>query len=263
MKKTIIIMTITFILLLLSACYVPFREKYVCFNDRDDLFVLFAQTVPFLLEHSSDPHRDIEIYPIETDEYGRTLGIMQFNQKERNPLFGENAVYCVLQSGSEKESCFYEDVCCIMVENGADPGEAIAQLKQNNDWNQPLALEKCLQIPIEYCAQAGVYETSFDYSACNQLADEATGWDSNGPWLEVLCKDGHGLWLFTMERSCYEENSPVVMIMMREELSADDDDPVWKIIDIRPLENRTSPWEEIHTFKEDMGWQFVNPAQSK
>lgn len=260
-KRTTEIIVFTFLLLFLSACYFPNKENSVYWNRRVDLLILYEYTTPFLTD-GQQTFANTEIYPIETDEYGRTLGIMQFDRDRRNPLFGENAIYCILQSGSDNESCFYEDVCCVMAENGKEPAEAIEQLKQINDWNQPLALEKCLKIPFKSYEPAGIYDTDFDFVTYSTAADEATGWSPRGTWLEVLCKDGHGLWMFTMEQNNYDENSPVVLIMMQEELPRDDDAPKLKIMEIRPLENRMSPWEEIHAFKEEMGWQFVNPSQS-
>ena len=51
----------------------------------------------------------------------------------------------------------------------------------------------------------------------------------------------------------------MILVMMREDKSAD---PMLSPIEIRPSEDRTAPWDEIHAFKEEMGWQFVDPSSS-
>ena len=254
-KRKICMLLVSFVLLSqLSSCYYPIYENSVRKNGREDLLILFTHSIPFVADLDNDMTGSVEIYPVEADKYGRTLGILQFNKKVSNCLLGENAVYCVLQSGSKKESCFYEDVCCIMVENGADPSAAIEQLKQDNDWNRPLATDKCRTIPIKYYTASGDFDTQYGYTDYRTPACNAVGWPADSAWLEVLSKDGCGLWLFTLLRDKNDTDSPVCMIMMKEDASSD---PKLSVIGTRLLANRSAPWVEIHAFKEEMGWQFA------
>ena len=256
-KKTLIItllfLTVLIALMILSSRYHPKYKNSVHYNERSDLLVLFTYSIPFVGDLDVERLGDVEIYPVETDEYGRTLGILQFKPRKRNQLFGENAVYCVLQSGSKKKCCFYEDVCCVMVENGTDSSAAIQQLKRDNDWNMPLAIGKCRTIPIKYYNASGDFNTKYGYHDYETPACKAVMWPTKNAWLEVLCKDGNGLWLFTLVLNCHKENSPVYLIMMREDPSAD---PMLSIVGTQALNDQSSPWAEIHAFKEEMGWQF-------
>lgn len=255
-KKASIILVLLFLLSLFSACfYSPQYENSVYNNGRDDLLVLFTYSVPFLYDLDIRLLGDVEIYPVEEDEFGRTLGVLQFNRKKRNILFDENAVYCVLQTGSNTESCFYEDICCIMVEKGNDPTEAIEQLKRDNDWNFALSLDKCRIIPINHHSTAGVYDNQYGYTDYETMACKKIGWAVESAWIDVLCKDGCGLWLFSLVKDKQEEDSPVCLIMMKEDSS---DDPKLSIVGTRFLDSRSSPWEKIHAFKKDMGWFFVS-----
>jgi hypothetical protein len=140
-----------------------------------------------------------------------------------------------------------------MVENGTDSSAAIQQLKRDNDWNMPLAIGKCRTIPIKYETASGDFDTDYGYHDYETPTCKAVMWPTENAWLEVLCKDGCGLWLFTLVLNHNKENSPVYLIMMQEDPSAD---PLLSIIDTRVLENRSAPWEEIHSFKADMGWHF-------
>lgn len=251
MKKALYIIVLI-MLMLLSSCYAPSKKNSVSYNSRKDLLVLFKYCVPFVTD-GNEPIGDIEIYPIEADGFGRTLGIMQFNPEHRNCLFGENAIYCILQSGSGQESYFYEDVCCVAVENGKDASAAVEQLKRSNDWNKPLALNKCRRIPIKYYSPSGAYDDSFDLAICEDIAETAAGWESESDWIDVLCKDGRGLWLFTFTKDAQEINSPVMLIMMQEDPSVS---PTMFVVGTYLIENHNAPWIEIHAFKENMGWQF-------
>ena len=250
---TLLFLTVLIALMILSSRYYPKYKNSVHYNERSDLLVLFTYSIPFVGDLDVEMLGDVEIYPVETDEYGRTLGILQFKPRKRNQLFGENAVYCVLQSGSKKKCCYYEDVCCVMVENGTDSSAAIQQLKRDNDWNMPLAIGKCRTIPIKYYNASGDFNTKYGYHDYETPACKAVMWPTENAWLEVLCKDGCGLWLFTLVLNCHKENSPVYLIMMREDPSAD---PMLSIVGTQPLNDQSSPWAEIHAFKEEMGWQF-------
>lgn len=58
------------LLSLLCACfYVPSKEKSVYYNERVDLLVLYQYSVAFFTEDLQSVG-DIEIYPVEEDEYG-------------------------------------------------------------------------------------------------------------------------------------------------------------------------------------------------
>ena len=245
----------------LCACfYSPSKKKSVYYNDRIDLLVLFHYSVPLMAE-SLESVGDIEIYPIDVDDYGRTLGIMKCDSLRKSPLFGENEVYCVLQSGSKTESCFYEDYCCVIVENGSDDYEIIERLKLDNDWDLPLDIDKCRRIPIKYYAATGDYDTDYGYNQpyYTQSALKAARWSSDDAWLDVLCKDGCGRWLFVLEKNTKKADSPICLIMMKEGHSiwGGYDDSKMSVIGTHILENRSNPWEEIHAFKDEMGWEFV------
>lgn len=260
-KMSWIIIFLTLILLLCSCFYSPSKRESVYYNDRVDLLVLYKYSVPFVGE-SYESIGDIEIYPVEVDDYGRTLGIMQGDQIRRDPLFGENAVYCVLQNGSKKECCFYEDKCCVMLENGSDYHETIERLKKSNDWNMPLALNQCRTIPIQHYSAAGAFDTDlgYKYNSLSNMACKSVGRSADNSWLDAISKDGCGLWLFALMFDLSKDDYPVYLVMMQEAFTDDNDQPL-NLIGTHLLENRTSPWEEIHAFKEEMGWQFVNPAQ--
>ena len=245
----------------LCACfYSPSKEKSVYFNDRVDLLVLYQYSVPFVGE-SLEPVGDIEIYPVEVDNYGRTLGIMKGNSLRRSPLFGENAVYCVVQCGSKEESCFYEDSCCIIVENGSDDQEAIEQLKLDNDWNLPLNVERSRRIPIKDYSAAEDYNTDYgyNYNYYTKKALSAAGWSSDSAWLDVIGKDGNGLWLFSLMRNADKDDSPICLVMMKEDYSQGQE---LSVVGIQLLENRASPWKEIRAFKVEIGWKFVDEGNT-
>lgn len=254
MKKLSLLLTFSLTLSLLSSCYSPRYKNSVYYNSRDDLLILFSYSVPFVRDLDIKMKGHVELYPVEADAFGRTLGILQYNQEKKNLLFGNCAVYCVLQSGSSSESCFYEDVCCVMVENDVDSSETIQQLKQDNDWNMPLDLDRCRKIPIKGDVPSGVYDTSYGYTNYEEIAANALEWDDRTTNFDVLCKDGCGLWLCTLIQDYKDKESPTALIMMREDTSAS---PKLSICGTRILENRTSPWNEIHAFKQEQGWQFI------
>lgn len=257
MKRMLLVLVVMIQLFFLSGCYTPSRGNSVFYNDRQDLLVLFEYTVPFVDETGNDSIGDVEVYAIEEDKYGRTLGVMQFNSEYSNYLFGENRVYCVLQESGNAESCFYEDICCTMVENEEDPQTEIEQLKKNNDWGLPLQPEKCIRIPIQNYQAAGEYDTwNHDHFLCLDLAVDTISVEMEQPWIEVLCKDGCGLWLFTMSDSPRDDASPVVLIMMKEmHAQGQESEPTFEVVGWEILENHRSPWQEIRDFKEDMGWK--------
>ncbi|MBQ1411150.1 MAG: hypothetical protein IIY94_07745 [Oscillospiraceae bacterium] len=245
--------------LLCSCIYSPSKEKSVYNNGRVDLLVLYKYSVPFLGD-SLESVGDIEIYPVEVDDYGRTLGIMQGDQTRMDPLFGRNAVYCVLQSGDKKESCFYEDNCCISVENGLSLDEAIERLKQNNDWNTPLMLDKCRRLSINNYSASGAFDTDigYNYNFLSKKACNAVRCSDENTWLDAVCKDGHGLWLFALILDPIKEDSPVYLIMMQEKNPIlDNGEPEFSVIGSHLLEKRSTPWEEIRDFKKEMGWIFA------
>lgn len=263
MKKLCAVLVVIMLLSLLSACYFPSKQNSVYHNDRQDLLVLFEYTVPFVVESADDPVGDVEIYAVEEDDYGRTLGVMQFNSEHDNALFGENRVYCVLQQGGTSESCFYEDICCVMVENGDDPGAAIELLKQNNGWDLPLQMGKCIRIPFEGYQACGDYDTSsHDHFLCQDLAANTVDLEMEQPWIEVLCKDGCGRWLFAMIDEALGEDSPVVLVMMKETpAQRKGDEPSFEVDGWHILENRNAPWQEIKVFKEEMHWKSDAPQE--
>lgn len=264
-KETAFFLAAILMLSLLCSCfYSPSKENSVYYNDRVDLLILFEYSIPFIYDLNLQMKGDVEIYPIEEDDYGRTLGILQYNAEVSNPLFGENAIYCILQSGSKQESCFYEDACCIMVETGMDTEEAIEQLKKGNDWNTPVFFEKCRIIPIEHSAASGVYDNDYgnNTNIYTRNACRAAGWPADDADIDVICRDGCGLWLFGLVKNYRKADSPVCLIMMKEDRS------VWQnevtglsVVGTHLIENRTSPWAEIHAFKQELGWTFQPPRE--
>lgn len=264
-RISVFLISLIFASFLCSCFYVPSKKQSVYYNDRTDLLLLFRYTVPFVSD-GRESVGDIEIYPVEIDDYGRTLGTMQGDAARNHLLFGENAVYCVLQSGSKKESCFYEDICCVMVENGTGRDDAIERLKQNNDWNQPIAYEKCRRIPIKYDNASGAYDMDlgYEYNSLLRNACNAVGWSKDNAWLDEVCKDGQGLWLFALVLDPSKTDSPVCLVMMKEipRILANAE-PELSVVGSHRLENRTSPWEEIRDFKIEMGWTFADSPKGE
>lgn len=255
MKRLKLLFIMIIISSLLSSCYLPSNRNSVYYNGRKDLLVLFEYTVPFIVETANDPVGDIEICPLEEDEYGRTLGVMQFNTNYPNVIFGEDAVYCILQYGNATLSCFYEDCCCAVMTKDGDQLVTINKLKLENDWGLPVCLEKCVQIPISDYSASGKYDTHFEYDNCLTTAMAALDSKMQKPWLDVLCKDGNGKWLFAMIDDAVIDDSPVVLIMMQEANNKQDSKDSFTVIGTSYVNNKTSLWKEISEFKEDMGWK--------
>lgn len=250
MKRTRIAV-VACLLFSLSGCYVPREENSVYYNHRVDLLSLFLYSVPFMDEVGNKSIGDIELYSIEEDSYGRTLGVARFNEHYTHKLFGVGAVYCVLQRGSQEECSFYEDVCCAAVSAEEPDEEIIQSLKTKNDWSLPLNEAKMLTIPIENYAPGGKYSTFYeDNTAYREAAEKALGLNQRG-YLDFLCKDAYGRILCTLwvggDKSA-AESSQVYLIMMR------DGDVISGKEKAGILSNRSSPWEELRAFKETHDW---------
>ena len=80
---TLLFLTVLIALMILSSRYHPKYKNSVYYNERSDLLVLFTYSIPFVGDLDVERLGDVEIYPVETDEYGRTLGILQFKPKMR------------------------------------------------------------------------------------------------------------------------------------------------------------------------------------
>ena len=142
-----------------------------------------------------------------------------------------------------------------MMTKDGDQLVTINKLKLENDWGLPVCLEKCVQIPISDYSASGKYDTHFEYVNCLTTAMAALNSKMQKPWLDVLCKDGNGKWLFAMIDDAVIDDSPVVLIMMQEANNKQDSKDSFTVIGTSYVNNKTSLWKEISEFKEDMGWK--------
>ena len=122
---------------------------------------------------------------------------------------------------------------------------------------------KCIRIPFEGYQACGDYDTSsHDHFLCQDLAANTVDLEMEQPWIEVLCKDGCGRWLFAMIDEALGEDSPVVLVMMKETpAQRKGDEPSFEVDGWHILENRNAPWQEIKVFKEEMHWKSDAPQE--
>ena len=222
----------------------PPVKNSVLHSGRGDLFVPFTYTMP-LGEKDFEGQIGFEI--LENDSYGRTLCRLSFLSCP-NDFFGRyGAAYGVIQSSTKFTTSFYEDFCCAGTVDQADSEEIMRQLKEINDWEQPLNPEKMTILPYKGLEPAGCYKISdfYDYDIYQKTAWEALGLASYGSYFDYICRDRYGRTLISIS---YPEENLVYLVMMKDKEVLQGDASSCLI------EDMYSPWEEIHAFKQANSW---------
>lgn len=105
----------------------------------------------YLTTTYSFPAAGETIKNVETDDYGRKMCTVWMeplnfyfidggiNKKGYTP----SMVKIILQQSNETHIYYYEDACFLFASADGFTTESIEQLKEQNDWNQPLKIEKC------------------------------------------------------------------------------------------------------------------------
>lgn len=161
--------------LLFCGCASLYKEGGSAYysGNRYDLFRLALNSFPGPREGRG---ARIDENTIETDDFGRELYIVKihhagefygWNNKETNV----NAAYMILQAHDNKKIYYYEDFCFkLFDENKGLDKSLLEELKADNDWNQPLYLEKCSSRLYEG-DYAGMSNLTFDYDAQKGIKD--------------------------------------------------------------------------------------------
>ena len=88
---------------------------------------------------------------VETDSYGRTLftiwipkqmNIYAIDCGLNDMGFKPSKAQVIMQMSDDEKIYFYEDICFLMETEEGFPKESIEQLKERNDWDQPLQTDK-------------------------------------------------------------------------------------------------------------------------
>lgn len=163
MKKIVqficVIVLITAVLLGMTACF-PYHYK----GNHIELFSVATNNLfgakGYKVFEFADFHPFIDV--LETDDYGRTLFFFTEDTGQLSPTSGSafgTAIF-VMQKSDDEFVYFYQDDCYIpyrmpkelnaVPENYRDdlPKEQIEKLKEHNDWNKEINLEKCTKAEI-------------------------------------------------------------------------------------------------------------------
>ena len=122
-------------------------------GDRADLYTVALNSLLWVsgVSWEGDKETDPTIEILEEDSYGRVL----FTYREKN--FGSVMSFCsmlIMQKTEDGSVYFYPDVnaVCLRVtlngESTSFPEETIASLKEQNDWNKEVDVEKCVKKEI-------------------------------------------------------------------------------------------------------------------
>ena len=248
MKRVIsLIITISMLPILLTACYTPAVENSVLYSGRGDLYVPFAYSMPLDGGHYTRHARKLlAIQILETDSYGRTLCSLSFHDYP-SVFWGNGEAYCIVQTSSDKETRFYEDKCCAGVTRPEESDPVIAQLKRDNDWDLPFNDAKMTTLPYQGLDPVGVYAIQDSDESFERAALEYLNLDSYGCYFEFVCRDAYGR---TMVSLHYPKKNEVYFVLMRDGNVLDCPTAAHRIV------NMASPWEEIHELKQANQWNL-------
>lgn len=140
--KRYICLTLSFLFIfLMCAC-----EPYEYIGKNPELFTVAIYNII-----GGDYFKHAKTSVIETDDYGRVLYKYNFYCDVFGDISGGNLVgLCVSQLTRNGRAYFYEDFCvAVLPDDGKEPsGLLIADLKEQNDWDEPLNEEKMSSRPI-------------------------------------------------------------------------------------------------------------------
>lgn len=179
MKNAYKLICILMILLLISGCSLLHKEGGSPYysGTRYDLFRLALNSFP-------GPRQGLGVKidesTIEKDDFGRELYVVKMMQASEyyqgDILIGVgtiDAAYVIAQAHDDQRVYYYEDICFRLFNSQSQKGirqNLLEELKESNDWNQPLHLEKCASRLYEDDF-AGMDNLTFDESAHTSIED--------------------------------------------------------------------------------------------
>lgn len=137
MKKSKMIRNIVLVVIIMYSistygCIIPFTK------DRVMLVTQTSHAIPGA--RTSDVHASSQYEIIETDDYGRKLFAISFDE---HPFI---TATCVMQKSDDQSVYYYDNVSYLCTEKYKSYSqEQIIKLKENNDWNKPLDVTKMIK----------------------------------------------------------------------------------------------------------------------
>lgn len=161
----VLIYTISATVLLSSCAFLCAVFEYSYDGEHEDLYTVAVNNIFGIAGYTSNGEisYDPEISIIESDEYGRVLFF--YNESfGRGPDYG--MAFVIMQMSDEKYVYYYQDICYFPFFDTSDyfydgleddeeykkalepSAKQIEELKNNNEWNKELNLEKCTKTKI-------------------------------------------------------------------------------------------------------------------
>lgn len=188
MKKITSLLLIVASLFGLAGCMVKRENAYPYKGPHKELYTAAIYSIPDAVGymHHGEGAYNADIHIWEQDEYGRTL--FSYCEDYGNQVFA----LVIAQAAEESKVYFYPDVnyALTLIDSeysyeGADDNalkdrtkafytEAKDQLKEANDWNQPLDKSKCVSYSVTDHKSLGKNIYSLDSKKCNAILNEYT-----------------------------------------------------------------------------------------
>jgi hypothetical protein len=190
---------------------------------------------------------------IETDEYGRELFIIklfQAGEYYQGDILAEvdevNSAYVVCQAHDDTKVYYYEDLCFKLFNDkiGIEPN-LLKELKTENDWNQPLAPEKCSS-RLYASDFAGMSNLSFDYDAQMCIEDLFDG----KCFISPITEDASGKQLYGV-RVKNDDQNMCYLVIYHPGKAIEMESDVLKLESI-------DFGKELHKLKIHNGWNFTD-----
>ncbi len=225
-------------------------------GNRYDLFRLALNSFPGPRQGRG---ASIDENTIETDEFGRELYIV--NIYHAGEFYGwdkeinVNAAYVILQAHDSNKIYYYEDICFRLFDDDIGLDKSLLEgLKTDNDWNQPLHLEKCASRLYEGDF-AGMSNLTFDYDAQKSIKNAfgkqySITTDSKQSFISIIpiTEDYSGKEIYGV-RVNKDDKDTCFMVIYHPEKEFDMENNV--------LELTTVDFgEELHQFKIRNDWDF-------
>ena len=254
MKKILLILVVLSMLFSLTSCIrAIFQSRFFENFENPELIATVIHSVLFTQGCSwgAEMPRYPLITVLETDEYDRVL----FRYTEDATISGCGfSALLILQSFTEEFVYYYEDVNYITAAKEGDldrEGEAIffddaiQSLKNDNDWNQPIDLEQCIEkevitkrysLPLQYKKMEKICQSEIEASK-NTLR----GWYT----FNCLTQDAYGRFICfgTFSFSGEEQKNIFFAILFQEDLS-------YTLIELPLFDYQ----EQFIQFKAENGW---------
>ena len=181
----------------------------------------------------------VDVQVKEQDEYGRVL----FSYTTHSGITEqEQTAWVICQKHTSKYVYYYEDLNYTF----SNEDEAIASLKQKNDWEKPLDEQKfSVRQPKSYIIGApGIYiDADLKYNKIAHAIKENYHYDNIGSGLCDADGQGNELWHFNLEKDGIAQEFFVIS------------NSEYEIYLLEIVNNSFSP-EELHEFKVNCGWHF-------